>query len=88
MADDSYHMAGEIVRRACEPQAENDHSGEPRALCETVMAGTDREHLVTSKIGHTSAPEVTPEMKSRVIECWPSVQRDLGARVARGLNGG
>jgi len=52
------------------------------------MAGTDREHLVTSKIGHTSAPEVTSEMKSRVIECWPSVQRDLGARVATALNGG
>ena len=86
--DDSYHVAGEIVRSAYEPHAEDDDFVQPHALYETVMSDTDREHLVTNIIGHATAPEVTSEMKSRVVEYWRSVHPDLGARVAKGLNGG
>src|ERR1039457_5130966 len=86
--DDSYPVAGEIVRSAYEPHAEDDDFVQPHALYETVMSDTDREHLVTNIIGHATAPEVTSEMKSRVVEYWRSVHPDLGARVAKGLNGG
>ena len=52
------------------------------------MTDTDRDHLVNNIVAHASAPEATADVKSRVSEYWRSVHPDLGARVAKGLNGG
>ena len=56
-----------------------------RDLSDGVLSGTDRSHLVSNVVGHASAPEVTPEMKERVVEYWTNVHKDLGQSVARGL---
>ncbi len=85
---DSYQVAGEILRSAYTLHADDDDFGQPHALYSDVLSETERDHLVANIVGHASAPEVTSEMKARVADYWRSVHPDLGARVAKGLNGG
>jgi catalase len=85
---DSYYVTGEIIRAANTRHAADDDFGQPRALWEGVLTETDREHLVHNITVHAGAPEVTPEMRGRVVDYWTSVHPDLGAGVAKGLNGG
>jgi catalase len=49
---------------------------------------TDRDHMVTNIALHAGAPEVTAEMRARVMGYWRNVHPDLGARVGKELNGG
>jgi catalase len=85
---DSYQVAGEIIRSAYIRHAEDDDFGQPRALWENVLDEAGQDNLVTNIVGHASKPEVTSGIKTRVAEYWRSVHPDLGARVAKGLNGG
>jgi catalase len=87
---ESYELAGEIIRSAYRLHSEDDDFGQPRALWEEVLSDTDRDNLVTNIVAHASAPEVTAEMKPRVVEYWRNIQKDLGDRVSKGLgvNGG
>ncbi|MFI9555870.1 catalase [Nonomuraea endophytica] len=80
-----YHVAGEIIRSAYTLHADDDDYGQPRALWENVLSETDREHLVGNIVGHASAPEVTAEMKKRVVEYWSNIHKDLGQGVSQGL---
>ncbi|GAA0954339.1 catalase [Nonomuraea longicatena] len=80
-----YQVAGEIVRSAYTLHADDDDYVQPRALWENVLSDTDREHLVGNIVGHASAPEVTAEMKKRVVAYWRNVHKDLGQGVAEGL---
>ncbi len=82
-----YHVAGEIVRSASAKHRDDDDFVQPHALYETVMTQTGREHLVTNIVNHVNGG-VTAEVLPRVIEHWRSVHPDLGARVAKGVNGG
>jgi catalase len=84
-AGESYHIAGEIIRSAYQKHAEDDDFSQPRALWENVLSATDREHLVSNIVGHASAPEVTGDMKKRVVGYWTNVHKDLGEGVATGL---
>jgi len=80
-------VAGEIVRSASAKHRDDDDFVQPHALYETVMTQTGREHLVTNIVNHVNGG-VTAEVLPRVIEHWRSVHPDLGARVAKGVNGG
>jgi catalase len=84
-AGESYSVAGEIIRSAYRLHPEDDDYGQPRALWEKVLSETDREHLVSNIVGHASAPEVTADMKVRVVEYWRNIAKDLGDGVAKGL---
>ncbi|HEX9624717.1 MAG TPA: catalase [Streptosporangiaceae bacterium] len=85
---DTYHVTGEIIRSAYARHSGDDDFGQPRALWEKVLTDIDREHLVTNICAHASAPEVTADMRTRVVEYWRNVHPELGAQVAKGLNGG
>ena len=78
--------AAEIGRYACDEHAADDDFAQPRALYRDVMASTDKEHLVTTIVSHVRAG-VKPEVMPRVIQYWTSVHPDLGALVAKQLNG-
>ena len=52
-----------------------------------VLDDAARERLVHNIVVHIKAGVVEPVL-SRAIEYWRSVDPDLGARVAKGLNGG
>ncbi|MEV4174530.1 catalase [Nonomuraea sp. NPDC049709] len=80
-----YHVTGEILRSAYVKHAEDDDYVQPRALWENVLSDVDRAHLVGNIVGHASAPEVTTDMKQRVVEYWSNIHKDLGQGVAKGL---
>ncbi|TDD55752.1 catalase [Nonomuraea terrae] len=82
---ENYHVTGEIIRSAYTKHAEDDDYVQPRTLWENVLSDTDRAHLVSNIVGHASAPEVTTDMKKRVVEYWTNIHKDLGHGVAQGL---
>jgi catalase len=84
-ADESYSITGEIVRAAYTLHSEDDDYGQPRALYENVLGDADRANLAGNIVGHASRPEVTSEMKARVVEYWRNVSKDLGDNVSKGL---
>ena len=53
-----------------------------------MLDETGRDHLIASIAGHAGPPDVTDETKARVSEYWRNVHPDLGAHVAKALNGG
>ncbi len=77
--------AGEIVRAAYDLHKEDDDFGQARALYRNVLSENDRQHLVGNIAGHGSNG-VTPQMLTRVLDYWRSVDTDLGGRVAKALN--
>jgi catalase len=85
---EEYQVSGEIMRTAHTPHADDDDFVQPRALWENVMSETDQEHLVANICAHAGAPEVTTDMKARVVEYWRNVHPELGAQVGKGLDGG
>jgi catalase len=82
---ESYGVTGEIVRAAYTLHSEDDDYGQPRALYENVLSATERANLAGNIVGHASRPEVTNEMKTRVVEYWRNVAKELGDDVAKGL---
>ncbi|MEY9214178.1 catalase [Thermobifida halotolerans] len=82
---EEYHVAGEIVRSAYTLHKEDDDFGQARTLWEKVLSDTDRANMVDNIVGHASAPEVTDDMKKRVVEYWTNIHPDLGGGVAKGL---
>jgi catalase len=84
---EEYEVAGEITRSAYTKRRDDDDFVQPRALVERVMTDEDRDHLVTNITNHIRAG-VHAEMLPKVIDYWTSVSPDLGARVAKEVNGG
>jgi catalase len=84
---ESFHVGGDIVRSAYVRHPDDDDHGQPRTLWEKVLSDQDRAHLVSNIVEHAGAPEVTAAMKPRIIDYWRNVHKDIGDRVAAGLNG-
>jgi catalase len=78
--------AAETGHYAYDKHAEDDDFVQPCALYRDVMTDTGKEHLVTNIVSHVKAG-VKPEVMPRVIHYWASVHPDLGAQVAKQLNG-
>jgi catalase len=78
-------VSGEMMRAAYELHAGDDDFGQPGTLVREVMSQTDRDHLVTNILGHASDPDVTAQMKPRIMQYWTNVDPDIGAAVASGL---
>ena len=76
--------AGEMVREAYTLHPEDDDFGQPGTLVREIMSQTDRDNLVTNILGHASDPDVTVEMKPRIVQYWTNVDHDIGAAVAAG----
>jgi catalase len=81
----TWHTEGDMVRKAYELHAEDDDFGQPGTLVREVMSQEDRDNLVTNILGHAGDPDVTAEMKPRIVEYWVNVDADVGATVAQGL---
>jgi catalase len=76
--------AGEIIRTAYEPHAEDDDQIQSRIQWEKVLDDGARERLVSNIVGHATNA-VSEPVQQRVIEYWTAVHQDLGSRVADGI---
>lgn len=85
-ADPSWFVeAGEILRGAYQPHAEDNDFVQPRNLYRHVMSETDREHLVNNIVAHMSRG-VERFIQERAVKDYLSpIDHDLGQRVASGL---
>ncbi|HYZ56127.1 MAG TPA: catalase [Streptosporangiaceae bacterium] len=79
--------AAEIGNYAYTKHRDDDDFVQPRALYEKVLSDTDKDHLVSNIVTHIKGG-VTSGTLPRVIEYWRNVHPDLGARVAKEVNGG
>jgi catalase len=75
----------ELARTAYAKHADDDDFGQPGTLVREVMSQTDRDNLAANILGHAGDPDVTDEMKPRIVQYWTNVDADLGAAVAKGL---
>jgi catalase len=77
--------AGEIMRSAYTPHAEDNDFVQPGNLYRHVLSETDREHLVTNIVTHMSQGVERFIQERAVKSYWYPVDPDLGTRVAKGL---
>jgi catalase len=84
--DQTYQVTGEIVRSANRLHDEDDDFGQAGTMYREVLDEPARERLAGNIIGHASK-DVEPDIQKRVVEYWRNVDPDLGARVAKGLDG-
>ncbi|CAN5205341.1 catalase [soil metagenome] len=81
----TWNSSGEMVRAAYTLRAEDDDFGQPGTLVREVMSQEDRDNLAANIVGHAGDPDVTAEMKPRIVEYWTNVDPDVGTAVAEGL---
>jgi catalase len=85
-ADPSYELTGEIVRAAYHAHKDDTDFVQPGAMYREVMSETDRDHLVTNVVNHTSnGPGLTSDVAVRVGEYWRQIDSGLGAKVIAAL---
>jgi catalase len=75
----------ELGRAAYDLHREDDDFGQAGTLVRDVMSDTDREHLAGNIVAHAGAG-VSDDVVERVIDYWTSVDSELGAQVAAGLD--
>jgi len=83
--DATWDVSGEMVRTAYTLRADDDDFGQPGTLVRQVMSQEDRDNLAANILGHAGDPDVTAEMKPRIVEYWTNVDPGIGAAVAKGL---
>jgi catalase len=83
---ETYQVAGDIVRSAYTKHRDDGDFVQTRTLVEHVMSDEDRDHLVTNIANHIKSG-VHPDTLPRVLDYWRNVSADLGARVAKEING-
>ncbi|MGI9092637.1 MAG: catalase [Mycobacteriales bacterium] len=79
--------AGEIARTAYVAHADDDDFIQPGTMYREVLDGAQQARLVSNITGHLSKG-VEGDVLTRALDYWRKVDGDLGARVAKGLNGG
>ena len=84
-SDPGWFASGEIMRSAYVPHAEDNDFVQPGNLYRHTLSETDREHLVSNIVGHMSQ-DVERPIQERALKLWYQVDKDLGARIAQGLN--
>jgi catalase len=85
-ADASWGVTGEIVRAAYTRRRDDDDFVQAGALYREVLDEAARARLVSNVSGHLRNG-VSAEVTSRALEYWRMVDSELGARVAKEVQG-
>ena len=76
--------AGELMRTAYKPHAEDNDFIQPGNLYRDALSDTGRAHMVGNIVGHMSKG-VERKVQERAVALWYQVDKDLGTRAAQGL---
>ena len=87
LTDDAglWYSDGDMVRQAYTLREDDDDWGQAGILVREVMDDAARERLANNVIGHLSAGVSEPILE-RAIEYWRNVDKDLGDKIAAGVN--
>lgn len=77
---------GEMVREAYTLRKDDDDYGQANTLINHVMDEAQRERLVNNVVGHIKGG-VSDHVLPRVIEYWRNIDKNIGDRIAAGVNG-
>jgi catalase len=79
--------AGEMVHEAYKLRSEDDDWGQPGTLVRDVLDDAARERLVSNISWHLLEGVSKPVLE-RALQYWRNVDKDIGDRVAKKVNGG
>lgn len=82
----TWETSGEMVHAAYTPRRDDDDFGQPNTLINQVMDEDARTRLVNNVVGHLSAGVSQPVLQ-RAFEYWRNIDKDIGDRIAKGVNG-
>ncbi|WP_405586892.1 catalase [Streptomyces sp. NBC_01190] len=82
-----WRAAGDMVREAYTPHAEDDDFGQPGTLVREVMDDAARDRLVTNVSGHLSDGVSAPVLE-RALAYWRSIDQRIGDRIADAVKRG
>lgn len=82
-----WHADGDMVRKAASLHAEDDDWGQAHTLVRDVMDEAARERLVGNVVGHLK-DGVSEKVLARAIEYWRHIDKDVGDRIAKGVQAG
>jgi catalase len=82
-----WEASGEFVHAAYTKRKDDDDFGQAGTLVRKVMDNAQRDRLVSNVVGHLK-DGVTEPVLARAIEYWRSIDRAVGDRVAKGVQGG
>ncbi|MFG2223793.1 catalase [Streptomyces sp. NPDC048644] len=82
-----WRTAGELVREAYTLRREDDDWGQPGTMVRSVLDDAARERLVNNVSGHLLGGVSKPVLE-RAFQYWRNVDKDVGDRIAKRVNGG
>jgi len=82
-----WKASGEFVRAAYTPRKDDDDWSQAGVLVRKVMDDEQRDRLVSNVVGHLSQGVSEPVL-GRAIEYWRNIDKEIGDRIARGVNDG
>lgn len=82
--DAGWSASGEIMRSAYAAHKEDNDFVQAGNLYRHILSETDREHLASNIAGHMSQG-VERAVQERALKLWHQVDKDLGAKIAKGL---
>ncbi len=81
-----WYSDGEMVREAYTMRPDDDDWGQAGTMVREVLDDAARDRLVANIVGHLS-DDVSPPVLARAIEYWRNVDKDLGDKIAEGMDG-
>ena len=82
----AWNASGEFVRAAYTLRKDDDDFGQPGALVRKVMDDAQRDRLVSNVVGHLKKGVSEPVLK-RAFEYWRNIDKEIGDRIVKGVNG-
>ncbi len=82
-----WETAGEMVRNAYSLRAEDDDFGQPGTMVREVLDDAARARLVDNVAGHLLNGVSAPVLE-RALQYWRNIDKNVGDRIAKKVNGG
>ncbi len=84
---ETWETSGEMLHAAYVPHAEDDDFVQAGTLVREVMDDAQRDRLVDNVVGHL-LDGVSEPILQRAFEYWRNIDKEIGDRIANGVNGG
>jgi catalase len=81
-----WEASGEFSRAAYTLHDDDDDFGQPGTLVREVMDDAQRNRLVSNVVGHLEKGVSKPVLL-RAFEYWCNIDKDIGDRITKGMNG-
>lgn len=81
-----WKASGEFIRAAYTLRKDDDDFGQPGTLVRKVMDDAQRDRLVSNVVGHLKKGVSEPVLE-RALEYWRKIDKEIGDRIAKGVNG-